>query len=112
MRRFFLAAIAALNLSVGAASSAQGADAPGSISGRVTSLNVKGRGPNSAQLLFTIAPKGGAPRPFVALSDAEPQVFAAMANVLTLALGSGRVVSVSFVAAHPTPIAYEIEIRR
>lgn len=77
--------------------------------GRVASVSVKGFGPNSAQLLFSIAPRTGAAKSFVALAPStslahepaapghEPQVFAAMTALLMALYGKDQEVRVEYV---------------
>lgn len=84
----------------------------GQFSGVVDSINVKGDGPNSAQLLFVVRAENGKNRPFVVSSDADARMFAAAATVLSLAFENGLTVAVTFQTAHPTDKAFEVEIRR
>jgi phosphoglucomutase len=84
----------------------------GQFSGVVDSINVKGDGLNSAQLLFAVRAENGEKRPFVVSSDADARMFAATATVLSLAFENGLTVAVTFQAAHPTNKAIEVEIRR
>ena len=95
-----------------------------SFAGRVASVGVKGFGPNSAQLLFSIAPPTGAPKSFVALAPStalahepaapghEPQVFAAMAALLTAMCGQNREVRVEYVTPEGggTDIVASVEV--
>jgi len=79
------------------------------LTGRVASVGVKGFGPNSAQLLFSVAPRTGAARSFVALAPStslghgqaapghEPQVFAAMTALLMALYGKDQEVRVEYV---------------
>ncbi len=80
--------------------------------GRVTSVNVKGDGMNSAQLLFTVQDEGLAPKsmPFVALSwpALEPQVFSAMAQFVTAAYFAGSRIAVGYKETLPTALAIEV----
>lgn len=80
--------------------------------GHVTSVNVKGDGMSSAQLLFTVQDEGLAPKSmaFVALSwpALEPQVFSAMAQFVTAAYFAGRRISVGYKEALPTTLAIEV----
>ena len=78
--------------------------------GKVTYINVKGRGPNSAQLLFTIEASKSDNKPFVvnAHPATEPQVFSSIAALLLLAYETGKSVGVSYELADPTDIAFEI----
>jgi hypothetical protein len=66
--------------------------------GTVTELDVGGDGPNSARLEFSITPlKGiGEPQTFGVLSGTEPQVFTAMATLLTAAYMARMTVTVSY----------------
>lgn len=58
------------------------------ITGKVVSISIKGKGPNSAQLLFTVESKKPAKKVSMVVTappDYEPQVFTSMANFVTAA---------------------------
>lgn len=65
--------------------------------GTVSELDVGGNGPNSAQLKFSVRSLNGArePEAFVVLFGTEPQVFTAMAALLTAAYMAKMVVTVT-----------------
>lgn len=73
--------------------------------GKVTYLNVKGRGPNSAQLLATI---GGKPFVVNAYPDTEPQVFSSICTVLSMAYEKSESVGISYELAEPTDRLFEV----
>jgi hypothetical protein len=85
-----------------------------SMFGEVVSINIKGRGQNSAQLLFVVRSGTGTTRAFVvtAYPAFEPQVFGAMATVLSTAYALKETVMVTFEEAYPTDLAFEVEIIR
>jgi hypothetical protein len=68
--------------------------------GQITSVDVDGNGPNSAQLLFTMASNGKSAA-FVVLAypSTEPQVFVSMSNLVTAAM---------FAKAANVEVTYEI----
>jgi hypothetical protein len=84
----------------------------GHFTGVVDSINVKGAGPNSAQVLVALRDERGEKKALVVLSDSEPQVFAGMVSLLTLAFESGLTVDAWFEPAKPTDKLTELEIRR
>jgi hypothetical protein len=84
----------------------------GQFTGIVTSINVKGAGPNSGQLLFSLLADNGDKKALVVLMDSEARVFTAMTTVLTSAMEHGRIVHATFQNATPTDKAIEIEIAR
>lgn len=84
----------------------------GQFTGVVDSINVKGDGGGSAQLLFALRADNGDKKPLVVLSDSDPRTFAAMATVLTAAMQSGLTVQATYRSTRPTDRAIEIEIRR
>jgi hypothetical protein len=73
-------------------------DESSTFTGTVTELDVGGNGPHSAQLEFSITPLKGAgdPETFVVEFDTEPQVFSAMATLLTAAYMAKMIVTVTF----------------
>ncbi|MBV8473502.1 MAG: hypothetical protein JO234_08810 [Hyphomicrobiales bacterium] len=80
--------------------------------GTLIELNVGGEGPNSAQLEFSIAPLKGAgePQTFV-VQAAEPQVFTAMATLLTAAYMAKMIVTVGYVARPAqTPMVTNVKL--
>lgn len=84
----------------------------GHFTGVVDSINVKGAGPNSAQVLVALRDETGGKKALVILSDSEPQVFAGMVSLLTVAFENGLAVDAWFQSASPTDKLTELEIRR
>jgi hypothetical protein len=81
--------------------------------GAVTELDVGGDGPNSAQLEFSVAPlkRAGPPQTFVVPFGTEPQIFAAMAALLTAAYMAKMVVTVTYSPQrNATPIALGVKL--
>ena len=70
------------------------------VTGHVTSVNVKGVGPNSAQLLFVVEDKAGKGTPLVvtAYPDYEPQVFASISAFVSAAHFQGKVITAGYYA--------------
>jgi hypothetical protein len=69
------------------------------ITGKIVSVNIKGKGRNSAQLLFVIEnEKSGEKRPIMvtAYPDYEPQVFSAMASLVTAAYFSNKKITAGY----------------
>jgi hypothetical protein len=67
------------------------------IKGRVISVNVKGRGPNSAQLLFVVEDESKAEkRALVVGLEYEPQLFSAMASFVIAAYSSQEKIKVGY----------------
>ncbi len=65
-----------------------------SVSGIIAELDVSGFGPNSAQLEFAITPAGKPSETYVVNFDAEPQVFASIATILSGAYQARTAVTV------------------
>lgn len=81
--------------------------------GTVSELDVGGNGPNSAQLEFSITPLKGArePETFVVLFGTEPQVFTAMATLLTAAYMAKMIVIVTYLPrADATSVAVSVKL--
>ncbi len=81
--------------------------------GTVTELDVGGEGPNSAHLEFSITPLKGArePQTFVVPSGTEPQVFTAMATLLTAAYMAKMIVTVVYLPqSAATPVAINVKL--
>jgi hypothetical protein len=69
------------------------------ITGKVKSVNVKGKGPNSAQLLFVVEEElTGHKRPIVVTAQPayEPQVFSAMASFVIAAYFSKETITAGY----------------
>jgi hypothetical protein len=86
---------------------------PAEIRGRVISVNVKGYRKKSAQLLFSVQTDGPSPkkRSFVVLFKPthEPQVFTAMASLVTAAHFANAPILVRYEPAVPTDYAIEVQ---
>ena len=81
--------------------------------GTVTDLDVGGNGPNSARLEFSVKPLKGAgeAQTFVVLSGTEPQVFTAMATLLTAAYMAKMIVTVAYLSQSAgTPVATNVKL--
>ena len=82
--------------------------------GTVTELDVGGNGANSAQLEFSVTPLEGQGQPetFVVLFGTEPQVFSAMATLLTAAYMAKMIVTVTYFSPEPgaTPVAINVKL--
>ncbi len=63
------------------------------VTGDVTKINIKGYKQNSAQLLFVV---NGKPFVVTAYPEFEPQVFVAMATLVSGAFYAGKKVTVSY----------------
>ena len=80
------------------------------ITGTVTSVNIKGDGPNSAQLLFTVLDTiTGTQIPIMVTSEYEPQIFASMSNFVTLACFYKVVITAGY-TKKPKETAKAIEV--
>ena len=81
--------------------------------GTVSELVVGGVGPNSAQLEFSVTPLKAVrePETFVVPFGTEPQVFAAMATLLTAAYMAKMIVTVTYLPrADATPVAVNVKL--
>jgi hypothetical protein len=81
--------------------------------GTVSELDVGGNGANSAQLEFSIASLKGARETemFVVPSGTEPQVFTAMAALLTAAYMANMIVTITYLAKeNATPVAVNVKL--
>ncbi len=88
-------------------------DATMTFAGTVSELDVGGNGPNSAQLEFSVTPLKGArePETFVVPFGTEPQVFTAMATLLTAAYMAKMIVTVTYLpGADATPVAVNVKL--
>jgi hypothetical protein len=79
--------------------------------GTVQSINVKGSGPKSAQLLFSLIARDGAKKPLVVHTDTDTRAFCGMVSVLATAMQLGAPVDATYYAATPTDKATEIEVK-
>ena len=82
------------------------------ITGTVTSVNVKGYGQNSAQLLFTVLnKKTGEQKAIMVTSypDYEPQIFSSMANFVTAAYFSKQKITAGYYT-NPGETSRSIEV--
>ena len=67
------------------------------ITGTVTSVNIKGYGANSAELLFTILDTISKTEiPIMVTSEYEPQIFTSMSNFVTLACFNKVVITAGY----------------
>jgi hypothetical protein len=88
-------------------------DATMTFAGTVSELDVGGNGPNSAQLEFSVTPLKSAreQETFVVPFGTEPQVFAAMATLLTAAYMAKMIVTVTYLAqADAPPVAVNVKL--
>ena len=68
------------------------------VTGLITSVNVNGIGPNSAQLLFVVHEKiKDVQVAIMVTSDYEPQVFASMANFVTAAYFARKPITAGYI---------------
>ncbi len=66
------------------------------ITGRVTSINIKGRGQNSAQFVFTVKAKDKKEEAIMVSTAYEPQIFASMVSFVTAAYFAGCEISAGY----------------
>jgi len=78
------------------------------VTGKISKINIKGAGPNSAKLEFVV---GNKTLVVTAYPEFEPQVFNAMSSLLVAAFYSGGKVTVAYrTVAGETSRATEVEI--
>jgi hypothetical protein len=79
------------------------------VTGKISMINIKGSGPNSAQLEFVV---GNRALVITAYPEFEPQVFTAISNLLVAAFYAGGKVTVNYrTVAGQTSRATEVEVR-